>query len=358
MKILRVFSGVLLISAISHMATAQLIQLESTKQLEQLLSEKKPMVIDLFATWCGVCKRAEPMVERMAKRHSEINFIKIDGDKFPDLKDKYQVKGYPTFVFVDAQGKVVDRVLGIDEQAMDANIAKIRKPTEKVMPEKEAIKIEKKPEAKPMPAPAKKVEVKKPELKAMPCPEEKKAEIKTIPVKPGMDKNLVELESMKHLEELKAHGMPMMFDVYTTWCGPCKMMKPIVEKLSQEYTDVIFVTINAEKPGLESINRTYGVEAYPTFVFFNKEGKEADRLRGSGDEMLLKSKLGKISSKKTNVIVMDEKDMMAKMQAEQKMMPPAQTMKNGGTMMPTNGKVIESKTMQSKKSTRRGMYRH
>ena len=378
MKILRIVSSALIASSLTQSLSAQLITLDSPKHLDKLLAEKKPAVLDFYATWCGVCKRAEPMVMRLARQHADVNFIKIDGDQFPDKREKYGIRAFPTFVFLDTQGNEVHRVEGMDEKDMAAGLAKVRKP-EMAMPEKEPMKTEKKPEPKPMPKPEKKAETeKKPEPKPMPKPEKKteekksepakmtcpepKSDVKTIPATQAhaMDKNLVELESMKQLEELKAKGMGMVLDIYTTWCQPCKMIKPIIESLSKEYTDVIFVTINAEKPGLEAINKKYSVEAYPWLIFFDKDGKQVDFHRGSADEMLLKSMLGKISSKKTNIIIMDEKDMMAKMQAEQKMKQPTEkTMKAGERAMSTRGKAMEKQPVQktSKRATRRGMYR-
>lgn len=322
----------------------QLITLESQKHFETLMHEMKPMVLDFYATWCGVCKRAEPMVMQLARQHGDVNFIKIDGDKFPALRDKYHVRAFPTFVFLDANDNQMLRVEGMDNDKMMTGLTKLKAMAQ-------PMSMARKSEAKPMPKPAMPVEIKKPEPKKsipMPMPEKKA---------PAMEKNLVELKSMQHLEELRSHGKPMMLDVYTTWCGPCKLMHPIIEELANEYNDVIFVKVDAEGKGLESLRRKYKVEAYPTFIFMDKSGKEVDRHRGSADKMLMKCKLGKISSKKSNVIIMDEKDMMAKMQSEKKMMqqpmPQAKPMKAVETTTPKTKREQKAMEKQMRKNMNR-----
>jgi len=60
------------------------------------------------------------------------------------------------------------------------------------------------------------------------------------------------------------------------WCGPCKMMKPIIEKISHGYSN--FYTINVDH---DSINRDkYKVGSIPTFIQVDDSGNELRRLNG------------------------------------------------------------------------------
>lgn len=78
-------------------------------------------------------------------------------------------------------------------------------------------------------------------------------------------------------------------DFYATWCGPCRTLSPMLDRLAGGYTDKIkFVKINVdESPGLA---QNFQVQGIPTLIFF-KDGKVADRITGLPEEADLKSKL-------------------------------------------------------------------
>lgn len=60
-----------------------------------------------------------------------------------------------------------------------------------------------------------------------------------------------------------------MVDFYTTWCGPCKRMAPTIQKIKEEYANVIHVLkIDAEAQA--DIASRYNLEGYPTVIFFKK----------------------------------------------------------------------------------------
>lgn len=77
--------------------------------------------------------------------------------------------------------------------------------------------------------------------------------------------------TQEELQEKIKNGEKIIVDFYTDWCGPCKMMKPIFEKVSkqlrEENSDVQLYTMNAEKNS--EISTMYGVRAVPTIKTFN-----------------------------------------------------------------------------------------
>jgi thioredoxin 1 len=78
-------------------------------------------------------------------------------------------------------------------------------------------------------------------------------------------------------------------DFYATWCGPCQVLSPMLDRLAGGYTDKIkFVKINVdESPG---IAQNFQVQGIPTLIFF-KDSKVADRITGLLPEAELKAKL-------------------------------------------------------------------
>lgn len=88
----------------------------------------------------------------------------------------------------------------------------------------------------------------------------------------------------------------VVVDFYATWCGPCRVLGPMLDRLAPAYTNNIkFVKVNVdESPALAE---KYSVEAFPTLLFF-KHGELADRMLGLQDEMILKSKLATFAADK------------------------------------------------------------
>ena len=61
-------------------------------------------------------------------------------------------------------------------------------------------------------------------------------------------------------------------DFYADWCGPCKMLGPVVEEVSHEYPDVKFVKVNVDR--LPDVAGRYGIMSIPTMIVF-KNGENA-----------------------------------------------------------------------------------
>ena len=82
----------------------------------------------------------------------------------------------------------------------------------------------------------------------------------------------------RNFEELLASGKPLVVDFWATWCGPCKMLLPIVEQISTEVAATAKVgKVNVDDA--QELARRYNVRNIPTLIFF-KNGEEVDRITG------------------------------------------------------------------------------
>ena len=101
--------------------------------------------------------------------------------------------------------------------------------------------------------------------------------------------------SVKHIaqsefeNEVTRSTNAIVADFYATWCGPCRTLSPMLDRLAGPLTDKIkFVKINVdESPG---IAQNFSVQGIPTLIFF-RDGKVADRITGLIPETELKAKL-------------------------------------------------------------------
>ena len=65
--------------------------------------------------------------------------------------------------------------------------------------------------------------------------------------------------------------LPVIIDFYADWCGPCKMVAPLLEELSEEYKDqLVIYKVNTENE--MELSAVFGIQSIPTFLFIPVEG--------------------------------------------------------------------------------------
>lgn len=78
--------------------------------------------------------------------------------------------------------------------------------------------------------------------------------------------------------KLLESGEPMLVDFFATWCGPCKMLAPVIEELAAAYEGKVHV-LKVDTDENQSLAVNYGIMNIPTVVLF-QSGNEVDRLVG------------------------------------------------------------------------------
>ncbi|XP_028801934.1 thioredoxin H2-like [Neltuma alba] len=88
-----------------------------------------------------------------------------------------------------------------------------------------------------------------------------------------------------HFDASKSTNKLMVIDFTATWCGPCKMMDPIIKDFAAKYADVEFIKIDVDE--LMEVASEFKVQAMPTFLLI-KKGTVVDKTVGARKEELQK----------------------------------------------------------------------
>lgn len=83
--------------------------------------------------------------------------------------------------------------------------------------------------------------------------------------------------------------VPVLVDFNADWCGPCRMLSPILDELASERADYKIVSINIDEE--DELAEEYNVESIPCLVFF-KDGKEVNRSVGLKSKDAIESMMG------------------------------------------------------------------
>ena len=89
---------------------------------------------------------------------------------------------------------------------------------------------------------------------------------------------VVKLTEQNFEQEVMQSDKPVLIDFYAYWCGPCQMMGPVVEEISNEVTDAKVCKVNIDEE--MAIAQKYGVMSIPTFVVI-KNGEVTARDMGA-----------------------------------------------------------------------------
>ncbi|CAO3664508.1 hypothetical protein G6F70_006645 [Rhizopus microsporus] len=102
---------------------------------------------------------------------------------------------------------------------------------------------------------------------------------------------LKEPANLNEFRELLNTNSKVIVDFTATWCGPCRMVKPIIHKLAEQHTEILFLVVDVDERA--DIASEYGIRAMPTVMFF-KNGEKVDEIVGAGSAAKYEEKISQV----------------------------------------------------------------
>ena len=94
---------------------------------------------------------------------------------------------------------------------------------------------------------------------------------------PKVQPGIVDLDG-SNFDQIVSAENPTLVDFWAEWCGPCKMMHPVFENLSNKYPQIKFARVNVDLN--QNIAMRFSVQSIPTFIMF-KSGQIVDKMMGA-----------------------------------------------------------------------------
>ena len=106
--------------------------------------------------------------------------------------------------------------------------------------------------------------------------------------------NIIHLTESNFNQEVIQASTPVLVDFWAEWCGPCKMISPILDELAEEYSGRVRVgKVNIDDQ--QGLAAQYGVNAIPTLLLF-KQGQVTEQLVGARSKRELKASFDRVAA--------------------------------------------------------------
>lgn len=248
----------------------------SAQNLDRVLKTERPMLIAFETPDCGPCRTLEPTLRELAKEFAgRALVVRVDDSREGNLATRFGLTRMPTLIFWK-EGKEVARIEGAADAGTVRNYMTFLLGTG----------------SRPAPASG-------PSIPLSGAPASTTARPSPGPsgAYPGgtttaSNGGPVVVTDATFSRDVLQSSLPVLVDFWAPWCGPCRIISPIVEELGRQYAGKLRVAkVNTDENPQHA--GQLGIMGIPTLIFF-KNGREVDRVVGVVPKATLTSRLERV----------------------------------------------------------------
>jgi thioredoxin 1 len=244
----------------------------NAQHLERVLAAGRPTVLVFETDNCEPCRAIQPALKDLARAFAgEVLIVRVEEVTEGDLMARFRLERAPTLIFRHDDGREVARIEGA------ASAADIRKHLEHLLDQRSRPAVAGGPSV------------------ALPGAQATAAHAQTGPAQtapPARDAEPLVVSDATFQSQVLQSSLPVLVDFWAPWCGPCRMVSPIVEQLGREYAGRLRVAKVNTDDNPAWANRL-GIRGIPTLIFF-KGGREVDRVVGAAPKAMLQSRAERV----------------------------------------------------------------
>ena len=261
----------------------------SESQVQALLAGTSPVVVMVYASWCGFCKKAAPVIAQIAAMHKDVRFVKIENTKAEALSKANGITGFPTFLHNFGEKKSIgykthEQMTALVSQAATMRTAHAQRYTQQQYrmqqqrQQQQQQRMHHQQHQQPMHQPMHQQPMHQQAMPHQQAMHPMQVMQHRQPMRGGaspqrahrVDKSggkVIEISSEDEVRNLLAGDMPVVVAVVAPWCSFCKKFAPVLDELALALANSPIKIVKIQNENCKALCDEKQISGFPTVLF-------------------------------------------------------------------------------------------